>query len=94
MRKHRLCVIRKQGDQYRHFSICFHRDMVTGECSVSLAGFGCMLMFCMEKVIPGLSGLVKPHGRFPRQLPCDILAAAEKDFLGVKPFSGSYSSDR
>ena len=81
MRKHRLCVIRKQGDQYRFFSIRFQRDTVTGECSVSLAGFGCMLLFCMEKVIPGLSGLVKPHGRFPRQLPCDILAAAEKDFF-------------
>ena len=78
MRKHRLCVIRKQGDQYRHISIRFRQDTVTGECSVALSGFGCMLMFCMEKVIPELINLIKPHGRFPRQLPCDILAG--KDF--------------
>ena len=80
MRKHRLYVIRKQGDQYHPVSIHFHRDTVTGECSVSLSGFGCILMLCMEKVIPELTSLVKPHGRFPRQLPCDILAAVEKDF--------------
>ena len=69
MRKHRLCVIRKRGDQYRFVSIRFHRDAITRECSVFLSGFGCMLMFCMEKVIPELISLVKPHGRFPRQLP-------------------------
>ncbi len=81
MRKHRLCVIRKQGDHYHHISIRFHRDMVTGEYSVALSGFGCMLMLCVKKVIPELISLIKPHGRFPRQLPCDILAAAEKDFF-------------
>ena len=86
MRKHRLCMIRKQGDQYRRISIRFHRDKVTGDRSVSLSGFGCMLMLCAEKVIPELVSLVKPHGRFPRQLPCDILAAAEKDFFGGKTF--------
>ena len=87
MRKHWLCVIRKHGDRYRPVSICFHRDTITGECSVSLSGFGCMLMSCVEKVIPELISLVKPHGRFPRQLPCDILAAAEKDFYSeVKTF--------
>jgi len=80
MRKHRLCVIRRHGDLYRHISIQFHRDTITGERSVSLSGFGCMLMFCVEKVIPELISLIKPHGRFPRQLPRDILAAAEKDF--------------
>ncbi|MBR0342358.1 MAG: hypothetical protein IJH64_09010 [Oscillospiraceae bacterium] len=86
MKKHQLCVIRKQGDQYRPVSIRFYRDKVTGECSVSLSGFGCMLMLCAEKVIPELVSLVKPHGRFPRQLPCDILAAAEKVFFGGKTF--------
>ena len=79
-------MIRKQGDQYRRISIRFHRDKVTGDRSVSLSGFGCMLMLCAEKVIPELVSLVKPHGRFPRQLPCDILAAAEKDFFGGKTF--------
>ena len=86
MRKHRLCVIRRQGDQYRSISIRLHRDKVTGDRSVSLSGFGCMLMFCAEKVIPELINLVQPNGRFPRQLPCDILAAAEKDFFGGKTF--------
>ena len=81
MRKRRLYVIRKQGDQYHTLSIHFHRDMITGERSVSLSGFGWMLMLCAEKVIPELVSLVKPHGRFPRQLPCDILAAAEKDYF-------------
>lgn len=81
MRKRRLYVIRKQGDQYHTLSIRFHRDTITGERSVSLSGFGCMLMFCVEKVIPELISLVKPHGRFPRKLPCDILAATEKDFF-------------
>lgn len=79
MRKHQLCVIRKQGDQYRPISIRFHRDTVTGERSVSLSGFGCLLMFCVEKVIPELISLVKPCERFPRQLPYDILAIAEED---------------
>ena len=81
MRKYQLCIIRKHGDQYRPVSIRFHRDTITGERSVSLSGFGCMLMFCVEKVIPELISLVKPHRRFPRKLPCDILAAAEKDFF-------------
>jgi len=79
MRKHRLCVIRRQGDQYRSISIRLHRDKVTGDRSVSLSGFGCMLMFCVEKVIPELISLVKPYERFPRQLPYDILVIAEKD---------------
>ena len=74
-------MIRRQGDQYRSISIRLHRDKVTGDRSVSLSGFGCMLMFCVEKVIPELINLVKPNGRFPRQLPCDILAATEKDFF-------------
>ena len=87
MRKHRLCVIRRQDDQYRSISIRLHRDKVTGDRSVSLSGFGCMLMFCVEKVIPELINLVKPNRQFPRQLPCDILAATEKDFSKVKPFS-------
>ena len=87
MKKHRLYMIRKQGDLFHRISIRFHRDAVTGEWSVSLSGFGFMLMFCVEKVIPELISLVKPHGRFPRQLPCDILAAAEKDFYSeVKTF--------
>lgn len=86
MKRYRLSAIRKRGDLYRHISIQFCRDTVTGECSVSLSGFGCMLMLCAEKVIPELVSLVKPHGRFPRQLPCDILAVAEKDFFGGKTF--------
>ena len=84
MRKHRLYVIRKKGSRYCHLSLRFYRDAVTGECSVTLSGFGCMLMFCLEKVIPELANLVRPHERFPRKLPCDILA--EKDFFRSKTF--------
>ena len=80
MKKHQLCVIRKQGDQYRPVSIRFYRDKVTGDRSVSLSGFSCMLMLCIETIIPELINLANSHGRFPRQLPCDMLAAAEKDF--------------
>ena len=80
MRKHRLCVIRRQGDQYRSISIRLHRDKVTGDRSVSLSGFSCMLMLCIETIIPELINLANSHGRFPRQLPCDMLAAADKDF--------------
>ena len=71
MRKHRLCVIRRQGDQYRSISIRLHRDKVTGDRSVSLSGFGCRLMFCVEKAIPELISVIKPDQRFPRQWPCD-----------------------
>ena len=35
----------------------------------------------LGEIIPELISLIKPHGQFPRQLPCDILAAAEKDFF-------------
>ena len=80
MKKHQLYVIRKQGDQYRPVSIRFYRDKVTGDRSVSLSGFSCMLMLCIETIIPELINLANSHGRFPRQLPCDMLAAAEKDF--------------
>ena len=80
MKKHQLCVIRKQGDQYRPVSIRFYRDKVTGDRSVSLSGFSCMLMLCIETIIPELINLANSHGRFPRQLPCDMLAAADKDF--------------
>ena len=79
MRKHRRSVIRRQGNQYRSISIRFHRDKVTGDRSFSLSGFGCMLMVCLEKVIPELTILAKPDRRFPRQLPYDILAIVEKD---------------
>ena len=71
MRKHRLGMIRKQGDQYRRISIRFHRDKVTGDRSVSLSGFGCMLMVCLEKAIPELISVIKPDQRFPRQWHCD-----------------------
>ena len=47
MRKHRIYVIRKQGDLFHRFSIRFYRDAVTGEWSASLSGFGHMLMICM-----------------------------------------------
>lgn len=80
MRKYRLCVIRKQGDQYRPLSIRFHRDVVTGDCSVSLSGHGHMLMICMEKVIPGLASIVYPYHKFPRRFPYGILAESENIF--------------
>ena len=79
MKRYRLSAIKKHGCLYRHISIQFRRDTVTGEYSVSLSGFGCMLMLCLEKVISELIYLADPHGRFPRQLPCDILAG--KDFF-------------
>ena len=79
MKRYRLSAIKKHGDLYRHISIQFRRDTVTGEYSVSLTGFGCMLMLCLEKVIPELFYLANPHGQFPRQPPCDILAG--KDFF-------------
>ena len=78
MKRYRLSVLIKRGDLYRHISIRFRRDTVTGEYSISLSGFDCMLMLCLEKVIPELINLANPHERFPRQLPCDILAG--KDF--------------
>ena len=79
MRKHRLYVIRKNVDRHRHISIRFYRDAVTGECSVSLSGFGCILLLCMEIIIPELISLAKPQVQFPRQLPSGILAG--KDFF-------------
>ena len=77
MKGQRLSVIRKNGDQYRHISIRFRRDTVTGEYSFCLSGFGCMFMLCLEKVIPELINFTKFHGRYPRQLPCDT----GKDFF-------------
>ncbi len=79
MRKHRLCVIRKKVDRHRHISIRFYRDAVTGECSVSLSGFGCVFLLCIEIIIPELISLAKPQVQFPRQPPCDILPG--KDFF-------------
>lgn len=80
MRKHQLCVVRKQGNLYRHFSIRFYRDEITGEYSILLSCFGNMLMICMEKVIPELSSLVYPYGRYPRMLPCGMLTESENIF--------------
>ena len=94
MRKHRLYVIRKQGDLYRHFSIRFHRDTVTGEYSISLFGFGHMIMVCMEKVIPGLAELAYPYWKYPRLFPCGILAEPGKEFFRRKTFCESHSSDK
>lgn len=71
MKKRRLYVIRKQGDLFHRISIRFHRDAVTQEWSVSLSGFGCMLMVCLEKAIPELISVIKPDQRFPRQWHCD-----------------------
>ena len=79
VKRHRLSVLRKRGDLYRHISIQFHRDTVTGEYSAFISGFGSMLMLCLEKAIPELVSEANPQGRFPRQLPCDILAG--KDFF-------------
>lgn len=88
MRKHRLYVIRKSGIPHHHASVRFYRDTVTGECSVALSGFGCMLMFCMEKVIPELISLCKPQTQFHRQLPCDILSGEDffQKFFRSKTF--------
>ena len=58
MRKSRLYVIRKQGAQYRRFQFRFHRDIVTGERSFCLSGFGHMRMYCLEKPIPELYSIV------------------------------------
>jgi len=93
MRKHRLWVIRKQGDQYRHISILIYRDEITGDYVVSATGFGRMFMTCVEKVIPGLISIVHMHGKFPRRFPCGILATSEKVFSGRKSFSCCHSSD-
>ncbi len=79
MKKYRLYVIRKNVDRHRHISIRFYRDTVTGEYSVFLSGFGCMILLCIEIIIPELISLAKPRVQFPRQLPCDILAG--KDFF-------------
>ena len=69
MKKHRLYMIRKQGDLFRCISIRLHRDTVTGEWSVSLSGFGHMLMICAAKPIPELCGSGSLCDRFPRQFP-------------------------
>ena len=73
MKKHRLYMIRKQGDLFRCISIWLHRDTVTGEWSVSLPGFGHMLMICAAKPIPELYGSGSLCDRFPRQFPHAIL---------------------
>ena len=78
MKKHRLYVIRKQGDLFHRISIRFYRDTVTGEWSVSLSGFGHMLMICAAKPIPELYGTVRFCGRFPRPFPHDILSEKNK----------------
>jgi hypothetical protein len=59
MRKCRLTIIRKQGEQYRRFQVRFHRDSVTGERSFCLSGFGRMRMYCLEEPIPELHSLVQ-----------------------------------
>lgn len=74
MKKHRLYVIRKQGDLFHRISIRFHRDAVTQEWSVTLSGFGHMFMICVTQSIPELCGTVRFCGRFPRQFPHDILS--------------------
>ncbi|MBQ6383431.1 MAG: hypothetical protein IJJ42_07540 [Clostridia bacterium] len=58
MKKYRLCLIRKQGKPYRHYTIRVGRDAVTGELSASFSGGGRMLMVCIERLIPELTGLV------------------------------------
>lgn len=80
MRKHRLCVIRKQGNQYSPPLIRFHRDVVTGDCSISVSGFGHLLMICLEKMIPGLDSMVYPFHKFPRRFPYGILTESENIF--------------
>ena len=74
MKKRRFYVIRKQGDLFHRISIRFHRDAVTGEWSVSLSGFGCMLMICAAKPIPELCGSGSLCDRFPRQFPHAIIS--------------------
>jgi hypothetical protein len=74
MKKHRLYVIRKQGDLFHHISIRFHRDTVTQEWSVSLSGFGHMFMICITQSIPELCGTVSLRDQFPRRFPHDILS--------------------
>ena len=74
MKKHRLYMIRKQGDLFRCISIRLHRDTVTGEWSVSLSGFGHMLMICAAKPIPELCGSGSLYDRFPRHFPHAIIS--------------------
>ena len=88
MKKYLLCVIRKQGDLYRRFSIRVHRDTVTGELSVSFSGGGRMVLICLEEKIPDLVRLIRSQRRFP----CAILG--KKSFFGIKTSGGSRSSDR
>ena len=66
MRKHRLYTIRRRGDFYRHFSLQFRRDSVTGERTFRLSGFGHMLMVCSREPIPELAGLLHPYIPGPR----------------------------
>lgn len=77
MKKYQLCVIRKQGDLYRHISIRFHRDTVTGELSVSFSGGGRMILICLEEKIPDLIRLISSQRRFP----CVILG--KKSFFRI-----------
>ena len=69
MKKHRLYMIRKQGDLFRCISIRLHRDTVTGEWSVSLSGFGHMLMICTAKPIPGIMWLWGSMRSFSKAFP-------------------------
>ena len=74
MKKRRLYVIRKHGDLFHRISIQLHRDTVTGEWSVSLTGFGHMLMIWASKPIPELCGSVNLCDRFPSQSPHAIIS--------------------
>ena len=55
MRKHRLVMIKKQGNRFDSYSFHIRRDSVTGELS---------LVLCLERVIPELRTIAEPRKNY------------------------------
>ena len=64
MRKHRLVMIKKQGNRFDSYSFHIRRDSVTGELSVSFTRPGHALVLCLERVIPELRTIAEPRKSF------------------------------
>ncbi len=64
MRKHRLVMIKKQGNRFDSYSFHIRRDSVTGELSVSFTRPGHAWVLCIERVIPELRTIAGPRGNY------------------------------
>ncbi len=64
MKKHRLVMIKKQGNRFDSYSFHIRRDSVTGELSVSFTRPGHALVLCIERVIPELRTIAEPRRNY------------------------------